>query len=56
MAAILDDGKSFLITFLGISDQYATFIFWIFLKNGRQRPFWIPDFCKDRKGPSYIIG
>ena len=38
-AAILDVQKSLLITFLTISDQYATFFFFnFFLQNGRQRP------------------
>ena len=41
-AANLDDRKSFSITFLAISDQYATFIFFeFFSQNGRRRPFWM---------------
>ena len=33
LAAILDDRKSLLIASLAISDQNATFIFWIFFKK-----------------------
>ena len=41
---ILDDRKSLSITFLTISDQYATFFFFeFFFQNGRQRPFWKSD-------------
>ena len=46
LAGILDDGKSFLIAFLGISDQYATFIFWIFLKMATSGHFGYPIFAK----------
>ena len=39
-AAILDNQKSLSIAFLAISEQYATFFFWIFFQNGRWPPFW----------------
>ena len=39
--AILDDRKSLLITFLAISDQYATFFF--FSQNGCWWPFWMTE-------------
>ena len=39
-AAILDDRKSLSITFLAISDQYATFFF---SKNGCRWPFWMTE-------------
>ena len=43
-ASILDDRKSLLITFLVISDQYATFIFLnFFSQNGCRRPFWMTE-------------
>ena len=42
-AAILDDRKSLLITFLAISDQYATFFFIFFSQNGCRRPFWMTE-------------
>ena len=38
--AILDDRKSLSIAFLAISDQYKTFIFLNFFKNGCRPPFW----------------
>ena len=38
-AAIFDCRKHFSLTFLAISGQIATFIF--YLKNGRRQPFWI---------------
>ena len=41
-AAILDDRKSLSITFLAISDQYATF-FLICSQNGCRRPFWMTE-------------
>ena len=40
-AAILDDKKSLSISFLAISDKYATFICICFSQNGCRRPFWI---------------
>ena len=45
LAAILDDRKSLSITFLAISDQYATLIFvFIFSQNGCcRRPFWMTE-------------
>ena len=43
-SAILDVRNSLSITFLAILDQYGIFIcFWIFLQNGRLRPFWISE-------------
>ena len=43
-AAILDDRKSLSITFLAISDQYTTLIFFgIFSQNGRRWPFWMTE-------------
>ena len=44
-ATILDDRKSFSITFLAISDQYAKFYFCleILSRNGRRRLFWINE-------------
>ena len=41
-AAILDDQKSLSITFLAISDQYATFFFDFFFKMAAGRHFGIP--------------
>ena len=44
LAAILDDRKSLSITFLSISDQCATFIFFeFFSQNGCQWPFWMTE-------------
>ena len=41
---ILDDRKSLLITFLAISYQYATLIFFFkFSQHGCRRPFWMTE-------------
>ena len=53
-AAILDNQKSLSIAFLAISDQYATFFFGIFFKNGRRPPFW-KSLLDDRKSLSIVF-
>ena len=40
---IFDVRNSLSISFLAISNRYATFLFWNYWQNGCRRPFWMSD-------------